>query len=92
MSQYTEEEISDWHKLSNHWAMWGPGSLVRRIRNSWHLSELVKHQGVYKTKREAVEAVDKCVLERSRRMADDRRAREIASLASVEQDPISAGS
>ena len=65
------EMQTEFRNLSNHWSMFGPSALVQKVASRWHLSALCgNHPGTFKTKREAMAAVDALVLERSRRVRE----------------------
>jgi len=48
--------------VSNHWAMFGAGALVRKVGRKWLLADICRHPGIFKTKTEAMAAVTALVL------------------------------
>jgi hypothetical protein len=68
-----EEEVAIRERdLVNHWNMFGEANCVEKLGSRWRLMFHI-HPGLWRTKREAVEAGTNLVLEISRRRADQNR-------------------
>lgn len=70
--QPTDQELHDFHVLTNTWAQQTAEHFVQKCAGSWQTNGAcgVEIPTTFKTKRAAMEAVDRLVLERSRRFRE----------------------